>query len=183
MEAEPLKTRTLFLAALMSAAALAARAQNPVAIAEGIEKTATIVAIDHTARVITLENETGSVELAVGPEVKRFGELKVGDKITFRYRESLLVQVQKPGEAKPKAAGAPAVTRGTGAKPSATIAQQQTATVTIKAIDPKVPSITVTTADGHTLSHKVEDKKLLEGYKVGDKVDITYTEALMISVK
>lgn len=30
---------------------------------------------------------------------------------------------------------------------------------------------------------KVADKKNLEGLKVGDKVDITYTEALMISVK
>ncbi len=33
------------------------------------------------------------------------------------------------------------------------------------------------------MSFKVEDKKNLEGVKVGDRVDITYTAALMVTVK
>jgi Cu/Ag efflux protein CusF len=74
------------------------------------------------------------------------------------------------------------VTRTPGAKPGGTIAQQLTTTVTIEAIDPKIPSVTVKTADGNKLSFKVEDKKNIEGYKAGDKVDITYTQALAISV-
>ena len=53
----------------------------------------------------------------------------------------------------------------------------------LKAIDEKVPSVTVLTEDGRTVSLKVEDKKRLEGVKVGDKVEITYTVAVMISVK
>ena len=57
-----------------------------------------------------------------------------------------------------------------------------TATVTINAIDPKVPSVTITTEDGKTMSFKVENPKNLEGVKVGDQVEITYTQALAISV-
>ena len=53
----------------------------------------------------------------------------------------------------------------------------------VKAIDPKLPSVTVLTDDGKTVTMKVADKKNIEGLKVGDKIDITYTEALMISVK
>ena len=53
----------------------------------------------------------------------------------------------------------------------------------MKAIDAKVPSVTVLTEDGRTVSFKVEDKKNLKDVKVGDKVEITYTEAVMISVK
>ena len=77
----------------------------------------------------------------------------------------------------------PTLVRGTGAKPSGTISQQLSATVTIKAIDPAAPSVTVTLEDGRTMSFKVEDKKNLEGVKVGDKVDVTYTAAVMITVQ
>ena len=55
--------------------------------------------------------------------------------------------------------------------------------MTVKAVDPAVPSITVTTDDGRTVSRKVEDKKNIEGVKPGDKIDITYTQALLTSVE
>jgi len=119
-----------------------------------------------------------------GPEVKRFDELKVGDTITFRYYESVAYAIRKPGQPTglPAQTG-PAVVRGQGARPGGTISQQETATVTIKAIDAKVPSVTVLTGDGRTVSLKVEDKNNLKDVKAGDKVEITYTEAVMISVK
>jgi Cu/Ag efflux protein CusF len=181
--------KTLVLLAVLAAVPLSALAQTPAARppiskTEAAEVTATIVTIDHTHRVITLKNEDGEVELGVGPEIKRFDELKVGDTISFRYQESLLVEIAKPGQAgKLPASDDPTITRGKGARPSGSIAQQQKATVTIKAIDPKLSAVTVVNADGHTVSFKVNDKKKLEGWKAGDKVDITYTEALMISVK
>jgi Cu/Ag efflux protein CusF len=43
--------------------------------------------------------------------------------------------------------------------------------------------VTVTLEDGRSMSFKVEDKKNLEGVKVGDKVDVTYTAAVMITVQ
>ena len=46
-----------------------------------------------------------------------------------------------------------------------------------------MPSITVLTEDGRTVSFKVEDKNNLKDVKPGDKVEVTYTEAVMISVK
>jgi Cu/Ag efflux protein CusF len=190
-EVADVKNRTLVVLAMLAAAAplaawaqASAQAPKPMTRTQAVETTATIVAIDHTDRVITLKNEEGEVELGVGPEVKRFDELKVGDKITFRYQESLLVKIHKPGaSAKTSASDEPAISRGAGPRPSGTISQQQHAVVTIKAIDPRVPAVTVSTEDGHTASYKVKDAKLLAGYKAGDKVEITYTEALMISVE
>ena len=64
-----------------------------------------------------------------------------------------------------------------------TIAQQLTATVTIEAIDAKVPSVTVRSAAGRRSSFRVADAKNLEGYKAGDQVDVTYTRGVAISVK
>ena len=73
--------------------------------------------------------------------------------------------------------------RGQGTKPSGAITQQHQATVTVEAIDPAVPSIKVKTAEGHEMSARVEDKKNLEGLKVGDKITVTFTEALMVTVE
>ncbi len=55
--------------------------------------------------------------------------------------------------------------------------------MTVEAIDPKVPSIAVKAEDGRKMSFKVQDAKNLEGVKPGDKVEVTYTQALAISVK
>ena len=74
------------------------------------------------------------------------------------------------------------VTRTPGDKPGGTIAAQMTAVVSIDAIDAKTPAVTIKNAQGHKMSFKVENAKNLEGYKVGDMVEITYTQALAVSV-
>jgi Cu/Ag efflux protein CusF len=174
----------LVLAALLALPALA-RAQKPISQANVEELTAKIEAIDHDNRLVTLKDKDGDVDtIYAGPEVKRFDELKVGDTVTFRYYESLVYRIRKPGEpASAPGSESPTIVRSQGPRPGGTASQQQTVTVTVKAIDPKVPSVTVVTESGRTSSHKVEDKKNIEGLKVGDKVEITYTEAIMISVK
>lgn len=177
--------KTLAVLAMLVALPLVAWAQKPVSQTDAVELTTKIEAIDHTKRLITLKDKDGVMEtIKCGPEVKRFDELKVGDTVTFRYQESIAYSIRKPGQPSGLPANTgPAVTRSTGPKPGGTLAQQETATVTIKAIDPKAPSVTVLTEDGRTASFKVEDKKNLKDVKVGDKVEITYTEAIMISVK
>jgi hypothetical protein len=177
--------KTLAVLAVLVLAPLAAWAQKPVTETDAIEVKAKIEAIDKTERLVTLKDAEGDLDtIYCGLEVKRFDELKVGDTVTFRYYESVAYAIRKPGQPSglPAETG-PKITRGQGARPSGTIAQQETATVTLKAIDPKVPSVTVLTEDGRTVSFKVEDKKNLKDVKVGDKVEITYTEAVMISVK
>ena len=178
------------LAALMGAALLAVLpvpllAQKPAVQGDVVEVTSSIEAIDKTARLVTLKGPDGMMDtVAVGPEVKRFDELKVGDKVTFRYYDSLVYQIRKPGDpATPPPTGETALVRSTGPKPGATISEQMMATVKVKAIDAKVPSVTVESEDGRTLSFKVDDKKNLKGVNVGDKVEITYTSAVMITVK
>ncbi len=180
-----MKKTTLAVLAALVALPLVVLAQKPVTATDAVELTTKIEAIDHGARLVTLKDKDGESEtIYCGPEVKRFDELKVGDTVSIRYYESVAYSIRKPGQpsALPAPTG-PKITRGTGARPSGTIARQETATVTIKAIDPKVPSVTVLTEDGRTVSFKVEDKKNLKDVKVGDKVEITYTEAAMISVK
>jgi hypothetical protein len=146
-----------------------------------ITATATIEAIEAKSRLVTLLTEDGTHEVVRVPEaVKRFSELKVGDKITARYYSSLIVRMKKPGEAAIDVDES-AVTPGTGANPAGTVATQRTLTVMITAIDLNVPSITVKSANGWTYSRRVDDKKALEKVKVGDRLDITWNDAVLIS--
>jgi Cu/Ag efflux protein CusF len=182
--------KTKSRAALVGAAFLAMLpaalfAQKAVIQGDVVEVTATIEAIDKTARLVTLKGPDGDMDTVyAGPEVQRFDALKVGDKVTFRYYDSLVYQIRKPGDpATPRPAGEVGVVRSQGPKPGATISEQMTASVKVKAIDAKVPSVTVQGDDGRTMSFKVDDKKNLKGVNVGDKVEITYTSAVMITVK
>jgi Cu/Ag efflux protein CusF len=176
---------TLVLAlALVGAFGAVSAAQKPITKGASATLTATIEAIDSQARLLTLKDQDGVYStIYAGPDVQRFSELKVGQKLTFTYYESVVFAIQKPGAAATKATGEPTIARSKGATPGGTLSQQVTATVTVNALDVKVPSVTITTEDGRKMSFKVENAKNLEGVKAGDKVQITYTQALAISVK
>jgi Cu/Ag efflux protein CusF len=165
----------------------AVQAQTPASPAvmkqQKVTATATIKAIDPATRTVTLRAENGDEDtFTVGPEVTRFNELKVGDTIKATYYESLVFQLRKPDAAAP-ATGAVAGGGRLKDAPGGAIGAQQTMTVTVKAVDMNVPSITVTTDDGRTLTRKIADKKNLEGVNPGDKIDITYTQALVVAAE
>ena len=69
------------------------------------------------------------------PSVTKFSEIKVGDKITARYYENIVLRVTQPGE-KSVDTGTAGVSRSDAQKPGATAAAQRTITATITEIDP-----------------------------------------------
>jgi hypothetical protein len=158
------------------------RAQAKEIPGEKITASGTVEAIDHTSRVLTLKNQDGEfVTIDVPADAKRFPEIKVGDKVTATYYDNVVVRLKKPGEA-PVDKEEAAVTPGTGVKPGGTVATQRTMTAVVEAIDPKVPSITFKGPKGWKYSRRIQDKNVLKQVKVGDQVDFTWTEAVMIEV-
>ena len=177
----------IVVAALATAPVTIAWAQNPepktVTKQNQVTATATIKAIDQATRSVTLRTDNGDEDtFTVGPDVSRFKELKVGDTIRATYYESLVFQVRKPGAA---AATSGAVVAGGRLKemPGAVLGTQETRTVTVKAVDVNAPSITVVTDDGRTITRKIAEKKNLEGVSPGDKIDITYTQGLLVAAE
>ena len=114
--------------------------------------------------------------------MKRFDTLKVGDTIVAKYYENLVIRVKLPGEKDVDSATVGAAPSA-GAKPGATVAEQRTITATITEIDPKVPAITFKGPNNWTYSSRVEDKKALAKVKVGDKVDLTWTQAVLVGIE
>ena len=60
----------------------------------------TVEAIDTTRRHLTIKKDSGGfVTLDVPQSVKRFDELKVGDKVRVRYDDHIKVRLKEPNEA------------------------------------------------------------------------------------
>lgn len=179
-----IKTAAVLTMALCVLCAVAASGQEPITKGKTVRGTATIQSIDATARTITLRDQNGVEDTyAIGPEVTRFDELKVGDSVKTTYIESAVLQIRPAGSAATPTSTSGAVTPGTGPLPAGTMGVQDKMTVTVKSIDPDLPSITVTTPDGRTVTRTVEDKKNLANVKAGDQIDITYTRARLISIE
>ena len=168
---------------LLAIFAASAAAQTKTLQGEMKTMTATVEAIERGTREVTLKEQNGEyTTVKVGPEVKKFDQLKVGDKVTARYYDNIVLRVKLPGE-KDVDTGSAALTAGNRAAPGATAAAQRTITATITEIDQKVPSITFTGPNNWKYSSRVEDREALKKVKVGDKVDITWTEAVLLSVE
>jgi hypothetical protein len=170
-------------AALVVPFARTAAAQSKTLVGETKVVTATIEAIERASRTVTLKEGDGTYHtIDVPADVTKFDGMKVGDKITVRYYENVVIRKKAPGE-KDKDTDSAALTGTAGKKPGGTGATQRTITATITQLDPKIPSITFTGPNGWKYSSKVEDKEAIKQVKVGDKVDITWTEAMLVSVE
>lgn len=167
--------------------ATTAHAQQPAAgeaVISSTSVTATVTKIDYTTRAVTLRTQDGKEHTIVADTaVRNLAQVKPGDVVTATYAEALAYEVLKKGA---KAPGVEQVVGGgraePGKKPAGAIGQQTTVTVTISAIDRSVPSVTFTGPAGNSRTIKVRHPEKLEGVSVGDMVDITYTEALAITV-
>jgi len=152
---------------------------------ELVTVTATVEAIDLATRMVTLKGPKGNTfTFKAGEEVRNLPQVKVGDQVVAKYYESIAIEVKKPGEATPGVTKEEVVKRAKpGEMPAGVVASQVTITATVDAIDMKKPSVTLKGPEGNTKEIKVKDPKKLENVKVGDKVVITYTEALALSVE
>lgn len=168
----------------------AAAAPTPVVagtIEEGtVTVTATVEAVDQAKRTVTLKGPKGNlVTVKADERVKNFAQIKKGDLVAATYYESLAYEVRKPGQGEPGIAVAQdVVTAKPGQKPGAAGAQSMVVTATIQAIDKTNNTVTLKGPEGNlTQPIKVKDPSKLDKVKVGDLVEITYTEALAVAVE
>ena len=177
-----------FVVGTMAAVVLASSAQMAMAQSKTVRSemrtdTAVVEAVEASTRTLTLKKADGSYLTTVaGPDIARFSEVKIGDTVNVRYYENVIVRVKRPGEPD-VVSSAKGTTGAEQTLPGGTRAKQVTITATITAIDPAVPSITFTGPHGWKYSSKVQDTEALAKVKVGDKVDIVWTEAMLVSVE
>jgi hypothetical protein len=150
-----------------------------------VEETATVEAIDHATRIVTLKGPKGnSVTFKASDEVRNLAQVKAGDEVKFAYYESLAVRVLNKGEAFPAASESSEAARAKkGDMPSGVVGKEMTANVTITAIDKATKTATLKREDGKSVTLTPLRPEKLDEVKVGDRLVLTYTEAVAIKVE
>ncbi len=154
-------------------------------VSDSVSVTATVEDVDVAKRLVWLKDDKGVVtELKVPDEVRNLPQVKKGDLVVASYHEAVGYEVFKAGTAVPGMNDATVAERAkVGEKPAAGVANVESVTATITAIDKAASKVTLKGPEGHETTVKVKDPKKLEGVSVGDLVQLTYTRALAISVK
>lgn len=150
-----------------------------------VKMTARVDAIDHKTRMVTLRGADGEpVTFKVDDAVRNLDQVKKGDQVVASYYESIAIRVHKPGEAEPGVSSSDATERAAvGAMPGAATAQTTSVTARVTKIDKSKPSITLKGPKGKLVTVKVRDAARLDKVKVGDLLQITYTQAVAIAVE
>ncbi len=176
---------------LMAVATLAAREparasgqQEPRRLTQQIyELSGEVSDVDRTGRTITLR--TGGVVHApiyVGPDMPVFADLNRGDFISIRYYDAYIVEVTPRARMVP-----PEDTTGEARRqmdrPDARVLQQARLVVTVDALDAATGVVTYHGADNRRVQRLVQDRRLIEGLKVGDVVTITFTRASAVAIE
>ena len=178
-------TTSCVLAALSAALLLTpAAAQEPAtSVREFVNAAGTVERVDRASRTLTLKGDQGFTQSAyVPPEFEIFDELKPGDRIVARIRESVVVSA-RPGlkPQNPKDTTAAAASKRNATDPD--VLQQLTAVVTIEKIDQAARAVTYKTADNRRIVRAVIDQKLLEGLKPGDVIEVTLTRQRVVELQ
>jgi Cu/Ag efflux protein CusF len=142
----------------------------------------TVAAIDKEQGTVTLKGPKRTVMLEVRDRQK-LDVIKVGDPVVALYVEALVIQLRKAGTVAPSVtARETRVSSQPGETPGGAVGREISLTAAITAIDRKAHTVTIKGPEGRTETVTMKDPRNLDVAKVGDLVDITYTQALAVSL-
>ena len=147
----------------------------------------TVEAVDHTARTVSIRMDQGNlVTLDVGPTALRFEQIKVSDIVWATYYDTITLRLKAAGEASVDRTLEPTTVSTPGSLPGATRTRQRITTVTITGWDPVNKVVSFTGPNGTAYTRRLldsTDPTIVSGLKSGDRVDVTRTEAVTVSVQ
>lgn len=165
--------------------AVVAKGPGEVAAADGIQIQGKVKSIDKQNRsVVVVGAEGKEVSLSLGPQVRNFDQIKVGDLVTLTYVQALALDLHKSvngGKLGQPIVAEESVRAAPGSKPAGAMERTVTLTANVIKVDQKTQMVTLK-GPNRTVELKVKDPALLQKVRVGDQVDATYTEAVAIQV-
>jgi len=178
--------RSICLAIIGIATTLGCAAKEPFQKQEVAEVSATVEAIDAESRLISLRGPGGTATILAGPDIVNFPQIHVGDEVKVKYTIAVAAKITKSKETPTTKLETQAHTAPEGSKPGASVGATVTTTVQIESVDTSFETVTFKRPDGFVRTiapASPEGKKFIKTLKKGDLVDVSYTEALAISVE
>jgi len=146
---------------------------------------ATVEAIDHEKRLVTLRGPEGNqVVLEVSEAARNLDQVEVGDTVEVEYYESVALFAQLPDGESSAAVTTSMARTPLGDKPGGGVAQTITLKATVEAIDYDTRMVVLRGPEGNTLTTRVDESvKRFNEIRLGDEIVVQYTRAFAISVR
>lgn len=146
-------------------------------------ETAKVTKVDYTKRRITLDTDDGPVTIVAGNEIRNLNSIKKGDTVVAEYQSALVYTIEKPGKQAMEDYDAKAWRAKKGEQPGAGTKTEIRTSAVITDIDYKEPAVTLQNKAGEKEEFHVQHPERLQGVKVGDVVNIKYSEAMAVRVQ
>ena len=142
-----------------------------------------IDAVDRTNQTVTLKGPRGGTVTLDVKDPKKLETVAVGDPVVAAFIEALAVKVKKAPGATPgvKMTEARASSQP-GETPAGAVGREVVVTAQITAIDRQAQTVTIKGPRGNTETIKVKDPTNLTGVEAGDMAELTYTQALAVTL-
>src|SRR5438105_10887738 len=137
-----------------------------------------IDAIDKTNRTVTLKGPRGGTVTLDVKDPTKLDAMAVGDPVVAAYLEALALKVRRV----PGAGPGTSVQEARAEITSATVGREVVVTATITAVDRNAQTVTIKDPRGNPETIKVKDPANLQGIDAGDLAELTYTQALAITL-
>jgi len=192
------KKLTILALAIAAALPLASVAQKKAEVAGGamsapgkagaaavVSAQGVIEAVDPKTREVKIKLANGETRTIVaGEDVRNFDQIKVGDKLNVKYLESATIELKKGGKAVVARTESSSMERAKpGEKPGGVASREVKLVADVVAVDEKAKKVSVKNDKGEVVSVDVRDPEQLKLIKKGDQVEVTYTQAVAISLE
>lgn len=172
------------IAAVLLSLALSAHAQvkdRAVAVQE-TEAVVTVTKVDRELRTVTFRGPKGGVAtLAIPPQAQNLDQVKPGQQYRMKYVESVAVEIRKGGAAAATVSDQVQLAPK-GAKPGGVIVKTVQIAGVVDGVDYTNRYVSVRGPKGNVVPLKVADDVPLDQLSAGDRISVTYTEALAVEM-
>jgi len=141
-----------------------------------------VIAVDPATRLITLKEPNEEPQTyALGEEVRNLDQVKAGDRVKVTYYEASSLRVLPPGEVVNDDV-ATVQRSAPGEKPAGIAARKKTMTTTVASVFPGSREVVTRDSKERLTTWKIREGKNMDEIHSGDRVQLTFTSALAISV-
>ncbi|MCF6264910.1 MAG: hypothetical protein L3J24_15160 [Xanthomonadales bacterium] len=147
--------------------------------------TATVEAINHETRAVSLRGPEGSiVEIVASEDIRNLNQVSVGDSLNIEYVQSISIEVVAAVDAEAGIAVIAAEVRSDeGEMPGVAALEAIVINAVVEEINLEENTFKLKGADGEVTEFTARDPENLKKAVVGDLVVITLTEAVAITVE
>ena len=178
----------VWVSLLATVVAGCASAPESVEITETEEIAAIVTAVDQSQRLVTVRGPQGNaVTLEAGPEVRNLAQVQIGDTVRVIYEQAYVATLTDAEEVSPSVPLAVGAIRAEpGERPGAAVGSIVTMSVKIESVGPDGLTVTFSGPDGRLTAIYVlreESQAFVRSLRPGDIVELTFAEALAITVE